>query len=415
MRVLFSNSRFSMAFSLIFAFVFWLVLSIDQNPSRQATLTNVPIDFAVTDSVVGDMGLDIVNENYLKNATVTVQGPNYIVSSLKNTDVRVYADLSEITDAGVYEVPLVAERTSPVSGYGIVAVTPSSVTLTFDYMDTKEFEVQTKADGISAETGLIVDKPTVVTTGSSTVTIRGSKSKMEKIDHVMAIVKETEVLSATKSYDASLTVYDAEGTQLDTTGLTLSTTKVKVSVPICKKKELAVTPTFANEPMVGLGESLVTGLSVTTVTVIGPPTTIDALETVSLAKIDFNQLTPSTTSFNVSFSLPDGVRVLDSLDYVTVNLKMSGYDTDIYTIPKSNIRFEGLGDGLTATAATDLKKVMLCGIRSTLDSVDVNALTATVDLSGKGPGEYTVSVSVDCGSGKPLWIVGTYTVAVTIR
>lgn len=415
LKKMFSNRRFAIAFSVAVAFIAWLVITLDQNPIREATFSNVAIQIDVESSVTGDMGLDIVTEDYLKNATVTVQGPNYIVSSLKSTDISVAADLSGVTDAGTYIIPLTAQRANGTSGYSIISVTPSTLKLTFDYIDTREFAVTVKADGVSAVSGLIADQAVVSSTGDANLVIRGAKTDLDLIGSVVALVNEKETLDSTKTYDADILIYDSEGNLLNSSLFTLSANKVKVTVPICKKKVLPVTPTFVNEPYSNFGKDLVSALSVDSVTVIGPPSVIEELEYVELSKIDFREISTEKRSFDVSFSLPDGVRVLDSVDFVTVSLSLSGYSTKNYTVKTENISFKNVASGLTASTNAALKNVVMCGPKTTLNSLNADDLYVDIDLSGKSAGEYSVTAIVKSKNNSAVWQVGSYSITVTIK
>ena len=414
LKNMFANRRFTIAFSLIVAFVAWLVITLDQNPVREATFSNMAIQIDVTTSAVGEMGLDIVSDDYANAATVMVQGPNYIVSALKNSDISVYADLSEVTQAGTYVIPLKAERLNGTSGYNILSVSPSTIKLTFDYIDTREFPVVIKADGISASSGLIADEAVVSSTGDAKLTIKGSKTKLDLIGSVVALVGEKETIDATKTYDADILVYDAEGNMLNTSDYTLSAQQVKVTVPICKKKVVPVKPTFVNEPVSNFGNSLISSTSVDSVTLIGPPAVIDDLEYVELSKIDFSEISTEKRSFNVSFSLPDGVKVLDGGEFVTVNLSLSGYSTKTFTVSKDNISFKNVASGCSAKTNSSLKNVVICGLSKTLKNLKADDLYVEIDLSGKSAGEYTVTAIVKNKNDLAVWQVGSYSITVTI-
>ncbi len=411
---LFSHRRFTMIFSLISAFIFWLIITLNQNPIRTATFGNVEIRLEMQGSAAGTMGLDIISEDYPKTATVTVEGPNYIVSALKAGDIVAQADLSDVTEAGEYTLVLKGEKQNGTSGYTITSVSPATIRVNFGYVDTREFPVSAKADGISAVTGLVADEAVVSSAGDNTVTVSGERSRIEKIDKVVAVVSDTETLSASKTYDATIELYDENGNVLDKNGLTLSGEKVKVTVPICRKKELTVVPTFSGEPVEGAGLRLLAGLSHYSVTVIGPPTTVDEMTELPLSKIDFSEISPSNHEFEASFILPDGVRVLNNIENVTVSMDMTGYGTQTFTVGANQIQFTNLSAGLTAQTSP-VRNVVFCGRRSAVEAISSDDLYAEVDLSGKTAGDYSVTITVKCRRGLTVWQVGTSHITVTVH
>ena len=137
-RKLLYNKKFAISLSILVAFIFWLGIVLDQNPEREEVIRDVPIEISTEGTVWGDQGLEVINE-ITQKATVYVHGPNYIVSSLKNEDVKIVADLSSLNGAGNYSIAISAVRNSDVSGYSFVSVSPSTVSVQFDYIESREF------------------------------------------------------------------------------------------------------------------------------------------------------------------------------------------------------------------------------------------------------------------------------------
>ena len=417
LKKMFSNKRFTIAFSIFVAFISWLVITLDQNPIRDATLSNVAIQIDVSSFAAGDMGLDIVSNDYTKTATVTVQGPNYIVSALRSSDIVVYADLSEVTDADKYEIPLFAKASNGAAGYTVINISPNTLNLEFDYIDTREFPVEAKADGISvvSGSGLVADQAVVSSAADAKISIRGTITNLDKIGSVFALVNKEEFVDATKTYDADILLYDKAGNLLNSADYTLSAEKVKVTVPICKKKVLAVTPTFINEPYPSFGKELVSSLSTDYVTVIGPPTVIDKLDYIELSEIDFSEISKQKRSFEVEFSLPDGVKVQDSSEFITVDFNLNGYSTRNFTLKNSNVIFKNVGEDLSASINGNIKNVVICGNDNVVRGLTSNDLYLEIDLSGKSSGEYSLNAVVKGKNNLPVWQVGSCNLTVIIE
>jgi YbbR domain-containing protein len=414
-KKLFSQKRFVVALSLVIAFIFWMIITIDQNPTRQKTLSNITINVDVSASAAENLGLDIVNKDFSKYATVTVEGPNYIVSSLKSSDVSVVADLSDITEPGTKSVTLKAQREGSTSGYSFISVSPATIELTFDYFQTREFVVEPKADGIKAVSGLVVDTPIINSLPESKISIRGPKKEVDIIDKVVATVNKSEILDASKSYDANLVLYDVDGNVLDNKNFEFSATDLKVTVPICKQKVLTVVPTFINETNAGVGKSLVKSLSVNKVTVIGPAEAVDNLEFAELTAIDFTAVNPTNRIFEVSLALPDGVRSVDNISVVTVEFGIANYRTKNIKLGSYSITFKNLDPSLSASITSGEFLLTLCGQQKTLNSITNKNIQVEVDLTGKTAGTYTVTPIVKVNMNSPVWQVGSLTVTVEIK
>lgn len=90
-RNLLYNKRFTIPFSVITAFCLWLVIMINQNPDVDRTFTDVPVTINLENTFAATNKMEIIGDISSQKFTVTVKGPNYVVSALKSNDVYVYA------------------------------------------------------------------------------------------------------------------------------------------------------------------------------------------------------------------------------------------------------------------------------------------------------------------------------------
>ena len=104
------NRKFTISLSVFLAFVFWLIIMINQNPVRQQTFTDVPVNVSLDNTVAGENGMGLVSDISAQKFTVTVSGPSYIVSSLKTDDFSLYASAAEITEPGTYDLEVFGTR-----------------------------------------------------------------------------------------------------------------------------------------------------------------------------------------------------------------------------------------------------------------------------------------------------------------
>ncbi len=106
LRKLLYNKKFTVTVSLVFAFVIWLVIMINQNPVREQTFTDITASISIENTVASEMGLGIVSDVTSQKFTVTVSGPNYIVSSLKPEDFLLSASVTDVNNAGTYSLEI---------------------------------------------------------------------------------------------------------------------------------------------------------------------------------------------------------------------------------------------------------------------------------------------------------------------
>ena len=337
---LLDDKRFTIPFSLVFAFVFWLVISISQNPVREQTFNDLPVTVTVENTYAGEQGLTIVSDTASQKFTVVLSGPNYIVSSVKPEDFLLTASVEDVTDAGTFSLAVTAAYNSTKSGYSFVSVTPATIDVTFDYMDTKDYKVEPQLNGFAAEDGLVAGTPTIANADLTTLSLTGPRSVLERVARVAAVADVDEKLKEAKTYEADITLYDADGQILYSFGadstvydaqhqpiagntyVTPSFTTVKVTAPVYKTKKVPLKPTFSNRPESLTDEQMVYSVTPATVEIIGAQAVVDKLESLSLGAIDFQQISAQRTDFVTAPVLPDGIRLVDGAETTfTVHIK----------------------------------------------------------------------------------------------
>ena len=410
------NRKFSIALSILVAFVFWLIIVIEQNPERTQTINNIPIEVTTQGTIWGDQGLEVVND-ITQKATVTVYGPNYIVSSLKSDDIKIKADLSSVNGAGTYTINLTAIRDSSTSGYSFTNISPSTLTIKLDYFDEKEFTVVPKVEGYEKVDGLAYDDAVVANSGEDTIIVKGPRSDVSRIHTVLAYAFTNNTLNTTTTFDGSLKFLDESGAEINKANLTLSTDTIKISVPVSKTKVLSFVPTYINLPNNNVKKVLDDCLTtdITTFTIAGPPEVIDTLSSIEFTPIDVSKISSknSNNSFELKPILPNGVRITDGFDSIPVSFKLSGYT--VKQVKITNVDDEGtLPAGFSAEYSKEIY-VDICGKKSVLNSLKSSDYYLSVDLTNATKGESLVKATVKTKSNASVWQVVSCEIKVTIK
>lgn len=427
---IFANKKVAIVSSLVLSFAIWLSVMINQNPVREQVFTDITATITTENTAVSDLGLGIVSDISSQKFTVTVSGPNYVVSSLSSDDFILSADVSAVNTAGTHTLNVFGNRNSSKTGYTFKSITPSTIDVVFDYIDSKELNIIPKLDGVSASEGLVAETPVVANSEQSTLTVKGPRATVEKIDSAAAYAEVNKTLSETQTFDSYVILYDKDGSVLfefrangnvvDGDGkevtnsyLSLSYTTLKVTQPISKKATLPVKATFTNLPD-GISEDEVSyNIDHKTVTVIGTPDVVDGMDVVQLSPIDFTTVTSGTNEFEIAATLKDGVKLFDSIDFFKVRIDTSGYTEKTFTV--SSIKCINLDSSLTVTSDKRIKNVKICGPKAAISDITSGDLYAVADLSGKSAGSYTVDVIIKSDKYNTVWQVGSYGVAVNIK
>ncbi len=430
LRNLFYNRKFNITISLIISFVIWLVIMINENPIRDQSFTDIKANISIENTVASELGLGIVSDVASQNFTVTVSGPNYIVSTLKAEDIMLSADVTDINAAGTYTLEILGSRNSSKSGYTFTSINPSSIDVTFDYIDTKEFTVIPKLIGVSAAEGLVAETPIISNSDQSTISIKGPRSLINKIAGVSTYAEVNKTLNSTQSFDSDIVLYDSNeeiiyryasdgrvlnksGEEVNAPNLSMSFTSLKVTQPISKKISVPVKPNFSNLPSGISIDDLSVSVDYKTVTIIGTPDVVGKISELSLSAIDFRNVSSTSNSFEVSATLPEGAKILETIDFFTVTVDTSGFSEKPFDI--LNIKWTGLNPELSAKTDSRIKNVKICGPANVINSLKASDFYAVVDLTDKSAGVHTVDAVIKSEKFSNVWQVGTYSTAVTIR
>ena len=415
-RKLLYNKKFAITLSILAAFVFWLVIVLDQNPEREEVIRDVPIEISTEGTVWGDQGLEVIND-ITQKATVSVHGPNYIVSSLKNEDVKIVADLSPLNGAGNYTISLSAVRNSDVNGYSFVSISPSTVSVQFDYIESKEFTVIPKVEGYNRVDGLTYDDAVVANAEEEKLLVKGPRSVVSKISSVIAYAYTEKRLSTTTSFESELQFLDADGKEVDVRKLVINKDNIMVSVPVSKTKTFKFIPTFINAPnqnvIKALNERVVCDVS--EFTVAGAPDVIDSLTNVEFTPIDVTKITSksSNQTFEVKPNLPNGVRITDGIEAANVSFNLNGF-----TVKKIKINnfdsADTLAKDLTVSYPNDCS-VEVCGDKAIINALSTDVYYLSLDLSNVNKGESMVKAIVKTMNNSVVWQTAVCEIKVVVK
>ena len=417
---LFGNKRFLVGFSIVCAIIFWLVIDISQNPVKTVSIADVPISITTENTAVSELGLDVVGGDINQKVTVDISGPNYIVSSLSKDDILVSASLAEVKEAGTYELSLIGTRNSSKIGYEIAGIKPEKISLVFDNVDTKVFDVEANAIGVSTppDTMLVAENAIVSDNANKTVEITGARSVISNIKRVSAVANVNKVMTATESFDAEIILYDENDNEISKDGLTLSVSKPKITVPIYTKKTVPLVAVFNNAPEYYINNGVphtmsIQGEKVTEIEIKGPAAAVELMTHVNLSVIDFANISPDKHQFECTLDLPNTVKTTDNTITVMVNVEIKNISSK--TISVQRLTAENMAQGYSLSGNV-IKNVVLYGSKTDIKSINASSVVAVVDLKDVGTGQTTVKPKFRVEGYDTVWVYGTdYDVSITVK
>ncbi len=414
---LFDNKKFLITFSVVCAIIFWLVIDITENPSRDITFNEVSV-------VVADQADDndrplIPVEVSADSVSVTVNGPGYIVGTVSKDDITVSVkSYAEVSKPGTYVLTLTASVAK--NDCEVVSISPSYIQVVYDYNTVTEVPVEIDVSGYEQylSEGCEIDtsksklrRDDSVGTEITSLSVKGPSEIISTISKVVAkpIITGTEVPSESHNFDVALIFYDALGNVIDSNSLQYNTEHY-LRIIVFKRAIVNIVPTFTNLPACyaestsGMPKFILyreqvsrAKTKVSQIEVKGPADKVDLLinEGIKLAPIDFSQINSNDVSFLRSFILDEGVEIVDGTEEIIVVLDFGGQLTSKeFSVTADKIKLLNTGDKNWAIKYTGTLRITLCGNSKDIKKIKASDLTLTVDCAENSE-EKAITVSVN--------------------
>lgn len=408
---IFDNRTFLMVLSVIMAFLAWLFVSMDSNDTKGKTITGVTVDMQEVDESIGKLGLSTISTEQIK-VSVRVEGVVYDIGNLTASDIRVYPDISKVTTAGMHTVELKGETRDSSKDVTIQEITPFSVQIKFDSLQTKTLDIKAKLSGYSALDDYLIRD---VSVSPSTVQITGPAEDISRISQCVVEKDIDEELTSSYSETLPLKFLDVDGNELELKYVVSDVTEARVTIPILKKKVVPVRLDFMNVPDGFQVDRLKFTLSNEEIEVAGPAESIDKYKEIPLGQIDIKSLElGKTETFEVK--LPTGFVNTQNIQSVLVQFDSEGmiekqFNVDNIIIQNVPLNYE------VESMTQEIINVRIIGPKDVVEGMVAGDIVATIDLqesSSVSSGQVELPVKISVPKKSQVWAVGDYRAIVSI-
>jgi YbbR domain-containing protein len=409
---IFYNDKFVIIFSVFASVILWVVMASTNTENRPHDIPNVPITIKLSDAAQED-GLKVFSP-VNATATVSIKGNSLIVNQVKASDLAVVAKLaSTITMPGNYSFDLSVEKKGNLTDFE-ASVFPSQIIISVDRYKEKTFTIENdikyKSD-YRSDLSYFVNTPTF---SSDTVTISGPEKELSQVNRVSASYEISETLRETKSFTTNLIMYDANGNKIVSDKLKMSADKVDITIPVVSRKVLPVNASFTNKPVGLIFSANQITIDPQTIEVAGPADVLSNLTNVSLAPLDFANVSPTKNVFDLDVALPASCKNLSSIPVAKVTLDLSSFTTRKMVV--NNFSVKNLAADKTANVYTKSLAVTVVGPDSEISKLTESNLAAQIDMSGKEnfTGHTEMPVTFTISNATNSWVYGSYMANISI-
>ena len=419
LRQLFSNTKFLVVFSIVVAFIFWIVVALEYAPVVENEIKDIPVKIDMNNSVPDKLGLQIfVQSDYTIN--VTVRGNRYIVGGdlLTADDFEATAQTAYVDSAGKHSLVVKVTAKDANADYEIVSKSADYIEVFFDKYAEKEVEVTpriiSELDDYTAD-DYMFDKADIIY-DTKTVKVSGAQPEVNSITAAYADIPIEKKLTQSETIDASVVL--SNGNDLDSKYVKIngeSNLKIPVTLPVYKMQTSAVSVSFKNTPSDYINSPLVYSISPSRVRVAVLQNGSDTTNSLEIGSIDFTQITPSNGSFTFLASNVKTAKFLDGTSSFSVEVNTDGLSTKTLEPGINSIMITG-GSGISAgnVELDSIGQITVVGTQTALKSVNANMLEISINLTNTKleEGENSVPVTVTLKNSKNCWVSGSYTAVI---
>lgn len=419
LRQLFSNTKFLVVFSIVVAFIFWIVVALEYAPVVENEIKDIPVKIDMNNSVPDKLGLQIFGQSdYTIN--VTVRGNRYIVGGdlLTADDFEATAQTAYVDSAGKHSLVVKVTAKDANADYEIVSKSADYIEVFFDKYAEKEVEVTpriiSELDDYTAD-DYMFDKADIIY-DTKTVKVSGAQTEVNSITAAYADIPIEKKLTQSETIDASVVL--SNGSDLDSKYVKIngeSNLKIPVTLPVYKMQTSAVSVSFKNTPSDYINSPLVYSISPRRVRVAVLQNGSDTTNSLEIGSIDFTQITPSNGSFTFLASNVKTAKFLDGTSSFSVEVNTDGLSTKTLEPGINSIMITG-GSGVSAgnVELDSIGQITVVGTQTALKSVNANMLEISINLTNTKleEGENSVPVTVTLKNSKNCWVSGSYTAVI---
>ena len=361
-------------FSLLLAIFIWIGASQENDPALLQSF-QVPIDLVGQPE---NSTLDISTSSVV----VVVEAPSSVMQDLTTDDFSAVVDLSDVTLGEDIALPVTMNTTT--TGISVNSLSPAIINLRLEQLVSREVPVVLDIRG-SVARGHTQGEPLV---DPQTITVVGTANEVEPLDSARVTVFLNNVRDTFTSTPFPI-FYNRQGQIASVSGLdSVSTESVVVTIPVQESADFAekiIDVDWSGSPADGY-RLLSINVAPPSALLQGSPSRLTALTQVTTEPIDITGLT-ETFAQPVTLELPDGI-TLDEVQVYTVTVEIEPIlSTAVYNRP---VEFQGITEGMDATANPEEARVVLFGPLPILDSLTEDEVHVTVDAFGLVTGTYSL-------------------------
>lgn len=370
---------------VIAAIVLRFYVSNVENPIIRYEIKNVPVIIRNDEKLIKS-GLILKEDGENNTVNLTIKGPTNQVKKLSRIDFKVTADLEALALKEGKNRILVTVEDYP-DGVNVIENQQMLITIDLDKYIEREFRIEVSFKGTTKE-GYYEHEAVLV---PEVIKIAGGSETLDKIDKVIVEV-DRDGASNDINKEVDVIINDASAEPIE--GLNLYPSKIKVIVPINRKKSVPVEVKLTGNLPENLKLKSMQN-DTPTVKVSGDEADLKILEKIETMPLDLSKITGSK-AINIDLKVPKGITVIGETKTVRVRLEIERIiEKNIINV----IKEENLEEGYEANLQINTMNITVKGIESIINKIDYRNIDCFVDLNTFKEGTHIANVQVKAPEG----------------
>ena len=415
-----SGNFYLMLFSIVLAFVIWIIMSLTVFPETTITLKDVPIDFSLDGSYADVAGISVMKTS-VDSVNVVISGERYLIGDYTADDIHVGINVDAVRATGSYELSLVV---TSVNGDTIEVdqIEPSSVKVDFDYMVTKTFSVEdgtlvADVSNLAAADGYIIDEDEI-TISPSTIEVYGPQDYINQITSIAVKVDNAATIQSTMTSNLNSVILYSGNDVFENEDVTINNESFEVTVPVYMVRDIDLGVTLTSTVDSFDLSSISYSINPSSILVRSQTTDLNNLDTINLDYISVNKITVGSV-FDVTIDKSSNYENISGIDTATVTFDLDGYSEKVVTISNSQIYImNSSGDKTVTVEQAQVQNVILVGPTDVVEQISSSDVVAEIDMLDYANTNvnYTImDLTIYVPGYDNVWCYGTYRVYVSIE
>lgn len=379
---------------LLLSFGLWIYISNIENPIKQYTITNIPVQIVNLDVLKEDNLTLAPDQNF--TISLTIQGTSTNIYSINKSQFTVVANLSNYTlKSGDNSIPV--EITNSPNNVNIKNNGVLRINIKLENITEKTMPVKSELNVTTSNSTYVKN----ISFSTNQITVSGPE---ETVNEVSKLVVRGNVTANNSTTTASFPVVAVDSSGNVVNDVVLSTNNVQTTITVEKGKLVPIKVQTTGELRAGLTlENIIANPN--TIKILGSESVLDSTDEILSEPINLNSITGNETIIT-NLIVPRNITLLPNENEINVDVKVSGADennsenvingntetTKTFEIP---ITIEGSLSGYTANLSSNTVTVVLKGAKKELDNLQASNLSCKIDISKLTKEGGVVSPTVD--------------------